>query len=158
MSGAQSNVVSVSYDFDEEKLSLFLTTYGDNSAKWKINSDMGSISRNNNNFSDMDKADGVELLTGVTEFHVQCLEYDSANHNFKQMDDDAVYSNGKLPDVVQITLKLVDQTALKRIQGVLDPDTDLTLSNIEGNEVAKRLLDENIRTFTRLIPVDRGTF
>ena len=74
------------------------------------------------------------------------------------MDDDAVYSNGKLPDVVQITLKLVDQTALKRIQGVLDPDTDLTLSNIEGNEVAKRLLDENIRTFTRLIPVDRGTF
>lgn len=158
LSGAQSNVASVSYDYDAEKLCLYLTAYGDNSEGWNVGADMGSISGSNNNFSNFNKDDAVELLNGVTGFSVKCMEYDAGNNSFKELDTGAIYNDKRLPDMVQITLNLVDQTTMKRMQGILGDDTDLTLENIENNEVAKRLLEENERTFTRIIPVDRGTF
>ncbi len=158
--GAQSNVASVSYDFYKDALSLKMTTYGDHSSHWHVSYDMGAgfLRRNTNNFVDFNPSDAVELMDGVVDFSVDFFRYNSSDSSFESLEpesDDDYISSREIPAAVKITMELIDQKTLERIAGVLGVDTaGVTRSAIDGNEVATKLMNDNKRAFTRIIPVE----
>ena len=152
--GGQTNVTSVSYDFDPKKLRLLITSYGDGSPKWRLSDDMGSISQNNNNFIGFDKDDAVILVEGVVGFNISCYKLDS--NVMKLMTDNDVYNDApEPPDAVQVTLKILDPDTLTRIYSILESEgiekKDIDLDEILDNELTSSLLNNNSRTFTRVV-------
>ena len=74
----------------------------------------------------------------------------------KLMTDNDVYNDApEPPDAVQVTLKILDPDTLTRIYSILESEgiekKDIDLDEILDNELTSSLLNNNSRTFTRVV-------